>query len=324
MIFTACLNSQFNCGLLPLNRRPAETAVGEPIVAGIEKTQPVKLVVNGKERVFDIDNPELPSWIDKEALASGGFPYDKKFDGGDYDAALKKLQIELVKVQFWQQATGKRVMAIFEGRDAAGKGGAIYATRSYMNPRSARVVALTKPTETERGQWYYQRYITHFPTAGEFVMFDRSWYNRGGVEPVMGFCTPEQNKRFLKQTPRFEGLITGDGIHLFKFWLDIGREMQLKRFHDRRHDPLKVWKLSPMDIAALTKWDLYTEARDQMLEETHTEHAPWTIVHANDKRRARLDIIRHMLKTLDYDGKDENAIGEIDGKILGSGPGFVR
>ncbi|WP_040668060.1 polyphosphate kinase 2 [Rhizobium giardinii] len=297
---------------------------GEPIVAGIEKTQPVKLVVNGKERLFDIDNPELPSWIDKEALASGGFPYDKKFDGGDYDAALKKLQIELVKVQFWQQATGKRVMAIFEGRDAAGKGGAIYATRSYMNPRSARVVALTKPTETERGQWYYQRYITHFPTAGEFVMFDRSWYNRGGVEPVMGFCTPEQNKRFLKQTPRFEGLITGDGIHLFKFWLDIGREMQLKRFHDRRHDPLKVWKLSPMDIAALTKWDLYTEARNQMLEETHTEHAPWTIVHSNDKRRARLDIIRHMLKTLDYDGKDENAIGEIDGKILGSGPGFVK
>jgi polyphosphate kinase 2 len=186
------------------------------------------------------------------------------------------------------------------------------------------VVALTKPTETEKGQWYYQRYVTHFPSAGEFVMFDRSWYNRGGVEPVMGFCTPEQHAHFLKQTPRFEKLITGDGIHFFKFWLDIGREMQLKRFHDRRHDPLKVWKLSPMDIAALTKWDLYTEARDQMLEQTHTEHAPWTVVRTNDKRRARLNLIRHMLKTLDYDGKDEGAIGEIDNKILGFGPGFVK
>lgn len=290
----------------------------------IEENKPVELVINGKERVFDIDNPDLPAWIDKQALASGDFPYDKKLDDDAYDEMLEKLQIELVKVQFWLQATGQRVMAIFEGRDAAGKGGAIYATRSYMNPRSARVVALTKPTETERGQWYYQRYVTHFPTAGEFVMFDRSWYNRGGVEPVMGFCTPEQQQHFLKQTPRVEKLITGDGIHFFKFWLDIGREMQLKRFHDRRHDPLKVWKLSPMDIAALTKWDLYTEARDLMLKETHSEHAPWTVVRANDKRRARLDLIRHILKTLDYNGKDRAVIGEVDDKILGFGPGFVK
>ncbi len=290
----------------------------------IEENKPVELVINGKERVFDIDNPDLPAWVDKQALASGDFPYDRKLDDDAYDEMLEKLQIELVKVQFWLQATGQRVMAIFEGRDAAGKGGAIYATRSYMNPRSARVVALTKPTETERGQWYYQRYVTHFPTAGEFVMFDRSWYNRGGVEPVMGFCTPEQQQHFLKQTPRVEKLITGDGIHFFKFWLDIGREMQLKRFHDRRHDPLKVWKLSPMDIAALTKWDLYTEARDLMLKETHSEHAPWTVVRANDKRRARLDLIRHILKTLDYDGKDKAAIGEIDDNILGFGPGFAK
>lgn len=290
----------------------------------IEENKPVELVINGRERVFDIDNPDLPAWIDKQALASGDFPYDKKLDDDAYDEMLEKLQIELVKVQFWLQATGQRVMAIFEGRDAAGKGGAIYATRSYMNPRSARVVALTKPTETERGQWYYQRYVTHFPTAGEFVMFDRSWYNRGGVEPVMGFCTPEQQQHFLKQTPRVEKLITGDGIHFFKFWLDIGREMQLKRFHDRRHDPLKVWKLSPMDIAALTKWDLYTEARDLMLKETHSEHAPWTVVRANDKRRARLDLIRHILKTLDYNGKDRAVIGEVDDKILGFGPGFVK
>jgi len=293
-------------------------------MAGIEKNQPVELTVNGKAHVFDIDNAALPDWIDKEALASGGFPYDKKLDADTFDRTLEKLQIELVKVQFWLQATGRRVVAIFEGRDAAGKGGAIHATHAYMNPRSARIVALTKPTETERGQWYYQRYVTHLPAAGEFVMFDRSWYNRGGVEPVMGFCTPQQHAHFLKQTPPFEKLITSDGIHFFKFWLDIGREMQLKRFHDRRHDPLKVWKLSPMDIAALTKWDLYTEARDTMLKETHTEHAPWTVVRANDKRRARLNVIRHMLKTLDYDGKDKSAIGEIDNKILGFGPGFVK
>lgn len=293
-------------------------------MTAMEKNQPVELVIDGKARVFDIDNPVLPDWIDKKALASGGYPYDRKFDDSTYDAMLEKLQIELVKVQFWLQASGQRVMAIFEGRDAAGKGGAIYAIRSYMNPRSARVVALTKPTETERGQWYYQRYVTHFPTAGEFVMFDRSWYNRGGVEPVMGFCTPEQNAHFLEQTPQFEKLITGDGIHFFKFWLNIGREMQLKRFHDRRHDPLKVWKLSPMDIAALTKWGLYTDARDRMLAATHTEHAPWTVVRANDKRRARLDIIRHILASLDYDGKDKAVIGEIDDRILGFGPEFAK
>ena len=288
------------------------------------KNKPVELVINGKERVFDIDNPKLPDWIDDNALSSGDFPYDKKFDSDEYDDLLEKLQIELVKVQFWLQKTGKRVVALFEGRDAAGKGGSIYAIRSYINPRSARVVALPKPTETEQGQWYYQRYISHFPTAGEFVMFDRSWYNRGGVEPVMGFCTPDQHKKFLKQTPRLEKLITGDDIHFFKFWLDIGREMQLKRFHDRRHDPLKVWKLSPMDIAALTKWDDYTEARDTMLRETHTDHAPWVVVRANDKKRAHLNLIRHLLLSADYDGKDEKAIGKIDDKILGFGHGFVK
>ena len=288
------------------------------------KNAPVELEIGGKPRVFDIDNPELPGWIDKNALASGDFPYDKKLDGETFDKTLEKLQIELVKVQFWLQAKGQRVLAIFEGRDAAGKGGAIHATNSYMNPRTARVVALTKPTETERGQWYYQRYVAQFPTAGEFVMFDRSWYNRGGVEPVMGFCTPEQHTQFLKQTPRFEKLVTGDGIHFFKFWLDIGREMQLKRFHDRRHDPLKVWKLSPMDIAALTKWDAYTDARDEMLKATHSDHAPWTVVRANDKRRARLNIIRHILLSLDYDGKDEDEIGKIDDKTLGFGPGFIK
>jgi polyphosphate kinase 2 len=327
MIFTACLNSQCNYGLLAGNQWAADNKVAivrENTMADKTTSRAVELQIDGKKRVFDIDNPELPKWIDGEAFASDDFPYDKKLDRDEYDSTLEKLQIELVKVQFWLQATGKRVISVFEGRDAAGKGGAIHDTMAYMNPRSARIVALTKPTETERGQWYYQRYVATFPTAGEFVLFDRSWYNRAGVEPVMGFCEPAQYEHFLKQTPRFEKLIVDDGIYLFKFWLNIGREMQLKRFHDRRHDPLKVWKLSSMDIAALTKWDDYSEKRDRMLKETHTAHAPWTVIRANDKRRLRINLIRHILLNLDYDGKDKDAIGEIDGKILGSGPGFVK
>jgi polyphosphate kinase 2 len=288
------------------------------------ESRAVELDVHGKKRVFDIDDPVLPDWIEEKAFSSDDYPYEKKLDSNEYEKTLKLLQIELVKVQFWQQKTGKRIMAAFEGRDAAGKGGAIHATMSYMNPRSARIVALTKPTGTEQGQWYFQRYVATFPTAGEFVLFDRSWYNRAGVEPVMGFCTPEQYEKFLKETPRFEKMVVADDIHLFKFWLNIGREMQLKRFHDRRHDPLKVWKLSPMDIAALNKWDDYSQKRDRMLKETHTDHAPWTVIRANDKRRARINLIRHILKTLDYEGKDKKAIGEIDDRIVGSGPGFLK
>lgn len=286
--------------------------------------KPVEIEIGGKKRSIDIDDPKLPVWVDGNALSSGGFPYDKKLDKDEYDGALEKLQIELVKVQYWLQATGRRVIAVYEGRDAAGKGGTIFVTRAYLNPRSARVVALAKPTESEQGQWYYQRYVAQFPTAGEFVLFDRSWYNRAGVEPVMGFCTPEQYETFLEETPHFERMVLNDRIFFFKFWLDIGREMQIKRFHDRRHDPLKTWKLSPMDVAALNKWDDYTEKRNRMLEKTHTERAPWTVVRANDKRRARLNAIRHILGRIDYDGKDRSAIGEIDDKILGSGPKFLK
>jgi polyphosphate kinase 2 len=283
----------------------------------------VELDIHGEKRAWDIDNPELPKWIEDKALGSGGYPYKKKLDKDEYKAELEKLQEELVKVQFWQQKSGARVMALFEGRDAAGKGGAIHAILSYMNPRSARAVALTKPTETEQGQWYYQRYVSTFPTKGEFVNFDRSWYNRAGVEPVMGFCTPAQYEQFLKSTPGFEKLIVDDGIQFFKFYIDIGREMQLKRFHDRRHSKLKSWKLSPMDIAALGKWHDYSEKRDRMLKAAHTEHAPWTVVLGNDKRRARLNIIRHILDALDYDGKDTKAIGEVDHRIIG-GPSILE
>ncbi|MGF9693490.1 polyphosphate kinase 2 [Rhizobium sp. 0TCS1.26] len=280
----------------------------------------VELDIGGKTRRFDIDDPKLPDWVEDEALASGGYPYDKKLKREHYKKELEALQIELVKAQLSINASGKRVMAVFEGRDAAGKGGTIFTIRSFLNPRSAHVVALTKPTETEAGQWYFQRYVSHFPTKGEIVLFDRSWYNRAGVEPIMGFATPEQHQHFLKVAPTFEDLLVEDGIHFFKFWLNIGREMQLKRFHDRRHDPLKIWKLSPMDVAALTKWKDYSEKRDLMLEKTHSEKAPWTVVRANDKRRARLNIIRHILTSIDYEGKDKDAIGEIDDKILGFGP----
>ncbi|MGF6172897.1 polyphosphate kinase 2 [Ensifer sp. 4252] len=288
------------------------------------ESRAVELDIGGKKKLFDIDNPELPKWIDEAAFSSDDYPYKKKVDEEEYLETLEKLQIELVKLQLWQQATGKRIIALFEGRDAAGKGGAIQATSGNLNPRWARVVALTKPTETERGQWYFQRYIATMPTSGELVLYDRSWYNRAGVEPVMGFCTPEQHEQFLKQVPRFEKMIVHEGIQFFKFWINIGREMQLKRFHDRCHDPLKIWKLSPMDIAALNKWEDYTEKRNQMLKETHTDQAPWTVVRGNDKRRARLNLIRHMLSRLDYDGKDKDAIGEVDDKIIGSGPGFLK
>jgi len=283
-------------------------------------TGPLKIKVAGVDRVFDIDNPVLPDWVEDNALTAGGYPYDKRLKREDYEKKLELLQTELVKLQAWQQATGERVLILFEGRDAAGKGGTIGAMRFYMNPRSARNVALTKPTETERGQWYYQRYIAQFPTAGEFVTFDRSWYNRAGVEPVMGFCTPEQHKKFLKETPRFEKMIVGEGIHFFKIWLNLGQETQLKRFHERRHSPLTNWKFSPMDIAGITRWDDYTKARDLMMKETHTDHAPWTVIRSNDKRRARIEAVRHVLRALDYAGRDLDLIGKPDSKIIGSGP----
>ncbi|MEP9386131.1 polyphosphate kinase 2 [Mesorhizobium sp. KR9-304] len=283
-------------------------------------TGPLKIRVAGVERVFDIDNPVLPDWVENNALTSDRYPYDKKLKMEDYEKTLELLQTELVKLQAWQHSSGNRVLILFEGRDAAGKGGTIGAMRYYMNPRTARNVALTKPTETERGQWYYQRYVAHFPTAGEFVTFDRSWYNRAGVEPVMGFCTPEQHKQFLKETPRFEKMIVSEGIRFFKVWLNLGQEMQLKRFHDRRHSPLTNWKFSPMDIAGITRWDDYTRMRDLMLKETHSGHAPWTVVRSNDKRRARIEVIRHVLRALDYTGRDLDAIGKPDPKIVGEGP----
>jgi len=272
---------------------------------------------------FDLDDPVLPDWVDKKALKSGGYPYDKTMKSEDYDKELETLQIELVKLQHHVQTAGLKLVLVFEGRDAAGKGGAIFAFRQYLNPRHARDVALPKPTETEAGQWYFQRYVAEMPTAGEIVTFDRSWYNRAGVEKVMGFCTEAEHKAFLKQVPRFEGLLVESGLILFKFWLDIGRETQMKRFHERRHNPLKIWKLSPIDYAALDRWDDYTKARDEMLDACHAEHAPWTVVLANDKRRARLAIIRQVLASVDYPGRDAKVVDKPDPRILSLGPSIL-
>jgi polyphosphate kinase len=232
---------------------------------------------------FDIENPELPKWIKKAALASGGFPYEEKLDDDDYAKELLRLQLELVKLQAHMLKTGGRMVILFEGRDAAGKGGSIEAFRQHLNGRYWLDVALPKPSDRERSQWYFQRYVDWLPAAGEAALFDRSWYNRAGVEPVMGFCTPEQTDAFLDEAPRFESMITRDGIHLFKFWLSIGRETQLKRFHSRRHDPLKQWKISDIDIAAIGKWDSYTAAAKRMLTETHKPQTPWRVVLANDE-----------------------------------------
>jgi len=264
---------------------------------------------------FDIEDPDLPKRIKHRAMQSGDYPYEEKLDSDLYKEQLYDLQRELVKLQASIQASGERIAIVFEGRDAAGKGGTIKRIMEHLNPRTNRIVSLPKPSDRERGEWYFQRYVSHLPSAGETALFDRSWYNRAGVEPVMGFCTPEQTQHFLGEAPRFEQMIVDDDIHFFKFWLDLGQEMQLKRFHDRRHDPLKVWKLSPIDMEALNHWDDYTKARDAMLEATDTPYAPWSVIRANDKRRLRLNVMRTVLQQLDYKGKDDEAIGEIDPKI---------
>jgi len=272
---------------------------------------------------FDLDNPVLPDWVAAAAFGSGGYPYDEPLDGKAYEKDLRTLQIELVKLQKWTAGNGKRIAVAFEGRDAAGKDGAIAAIKENLNPRSARAVALPKPTDTERSQWYFQRYVKELPSAGEIVLFDRSWYNRGGVESVMGFCTPSEHRLFLRQAPDFEALLIEQGIVLIKYWLEIGREMQLQRFHERRHNPLRIWKLSAIDYAALTRWDAYTAARDDVLDATHTPTTPWVVVKSNDKKRARLAILRHLLGQFAYDGKEEEQIGQADRQILGLGPALL-
>ena len=244
------------------------------------------------------------------------YPYRTRISRNVYEKEKKKLQIELLKVQSWVKESGSRIAAIFEGRDAAGKGGTIKRYMEHLNPRGARVVALEKPSDRERGQWYFQRYINHLPTAGEMVFFDRSWYNRAGVERVMGFCEPHEYLQFMRQAPELERMLVNSGMHLFKFWFSVSREEQLRRFISRRDDPLKHWKLSPVDIESLDRWDAYTEAKNTMFFHTHTGDAPWTIIKSDDKKRARLNCIRFFLHALDYPDRDLKAIGPVDPLIV--------
>ena len=244
------------------------------------------------------------------------YPYRTRISRNVYEKEKKKLQIELLKVQSWVKDSGSRIAAIFEGRDAAGKGGTIKRYMEHLNPRGARVVALEKPSDRERGQWYFQRYINHLPTAGDMVFFDRSWYNRAGVERVMGFCEPHEYLQFMRQAPELERMLVNSGMHLFKFWFSVSREEQLRRFISRRDDPLKHWKLSPVDIESLDRWDDYTEAKNTMFFHTHTGDAPWTIIKSDDKKRARLNCIRFFLHALDYPGRDLKAIGPVDPLIV--------
>ncbi|WP_296426709.1 polyphosphate kinase 2 [Yoonia sp.] len=250
-------------------------------------------------------------------ILNPSFPYGKRWDRAPYEDALKKLQIELVRMQSWARDTGQRIAIVFEGRDAAGKGGTIKRFRENLNPRGARLVALSKPTTTEAAQWYFQRYIAHLPATGEITIFDRSWYNRGVVEHVFGFCTPDDRERWFDQVPDFENMLVSEGIKVFKIWLNVGQATQLKRFLDREKDPLKQWKLSRIDVDGLSKWDAYSAAIGETLRRTHTDTAPWTIIRSDDKRRTRVQVIRSILHQLDYDRKDADALGAVDPKIAG-------
>jgi polyphosphate kinase len=245
------------------------------------------------------------------------YPYDERMRREEYEEQKRLLQIELLKLQKWSQANGYRHVIVFEGRDAAGKGGTIKRFMEHLNPRGARVVALEKPTERERTQWYFQRYVNHLPAAGEIVLFDRSWYNRAGVERVMGFCSPKQHAEFIRQVPLFEQMLVNDGISLTKLWFSVSPSEQRTRFTIRQVDPVRQWKLSPTDLASLDKWEAYTAAKEDMFAWTDTEIAPWMVVKSNDKKRARVNAMRYVLSKFDYDNKDHEVVGRPDPLIVG-------
>lgn len=272
-------------------------------------------------KFFDQDAPKSVrkaiETAKKDSVLDPSYPYDSRMDRDDYEDDLEALQIELVKFHAWVRDTGQRVAVVFEGRDAAGKGGAISRVRQNLNPRVAGVVALSKPSEREATQWYFQRYIQHLPAGGEIRLFDRSWYNRGVVEHVFDFCTPDQRPNFFDQLPSFEKTITGDGISLTKIWLNVGRAEQLRRFLDREQDPLKQWKLSWIDVEGLKRWDAYSDAIQDTLTRSHSAAAPWTVIRADDKRRARLAVIRTILSRHAYDGRDDKVVGQADPSICG-------
>ncbi|MFC1408154.1 polyphosphate kinase 2 [Streptacidiphilus sp. N1-12] len=252
------------------------------------------------------------------------YPYDERMQRPEYELHKRQQQIELLKLQSWVKNTGQRIVIVCEGRDAAGKGGTIKRFTEHLNPRGARVVALQKPTDRENGEWYFQRYVEHLPTAGEIVLFDRSWYNRAGVERVMGFCSEDEYQRFMRQAPAFEKMLVDDGIALVKFWFSVSREEQRTRFTIRQIDPVRQWKLSPMDLASLDRWDEYTAAKVAMFRETDTEHAPWTVVKSNDKKRARVEAMRSVLARFDYTDKDAEVVGAPDPRIIGAAANLLE
>lgn len=277
-------------------------------VIDIEDDDPVLLDSSGRH---------VDTWRD-------GYPYDTRMDVREYDLQKRLLQIELLKLQNWIKTNGQRLVIVFEGRDAAGKGGTIKRFTEHLNPRGARVVALEKPSERESTQWYFQRYVPHLPAAGEIVMFDRSWYNRAGVERVMGFCSDSQYNEFMRQVPQFERMLVGDGIHLVKFWFSVSSAEQRTRFAIRQVDPVRQWKLSPMDLESLDKWERYTEAKEAMFALTDTPDAPWAVVKSNDKKRARVEAMRHVLAQFDYDGKDLEIVTAADPLIVGPAAEIFR
>ncbi len=274
-----------------------------------------------RRALFKRDEPAQPS-LDPDtelnpAWREGAYPYKNLLSRKSYERQKYRLQVELLKLQSWVKETGQRVVILFEGRDAAGKGGAIKRCMEHLNPRGARVVALEKPGEVERGQWYLQRYIEHLPTRGEIVLFDRSWYNRAGVERVMGFCSGAEYEEFLRQAPEFERQLVRSGVNLFKFWFSVSRAEQRRRFKERKAHPLKQWKLSPIDMASLDKWDEYTRAKEAMFIHCDTSDAPWTVIKSDCKKRARLNALRYLLNRLPYTYRDLAAVGPVDPLIVG-------
>ncbi len=269
--------------------------------------------------------PEIRKMIEgagRKDILSKTYPYRKEIGNGEAEAQMEALQIELVKMHYDIKTTGKRLVVLFEGRDAAGKGGTIERLRENMNPRVCSIAALPKPSEREAAQWYFQRYVDWLPAKGEIVLFDRSWYNRAMVEHVFGFCTPEQRKQFFRQLPEFEKMLVDDGVILVKLWLAVDRAEQLRRFLDREKDPLKQWKLSPIDVDGLSKWDEYSAAIAETMDKSHTKQAPWTVILSDDKDRARIAAIQTVLGAVSYAGRDKKAIGKIDGRICG-GPDLL-
>lgn len=284
------------------------------------KVSPIPRDAEGRATDF----PKVSADEVREAFESGRYPYAKKLGRRAYEQEKAALQAELLKVQLWAQETGQKFILLFEGRDAAGKGGTIKRFTEHLNPRFARVVALNKPTDMERSQWYFQRYLRYLPSAGEMVFYDRSWYNRAGVERVMGFCSPNEYLEFMRQAPELERMLVRSDIRLYKYWFSVTQKEQRLRFSSRADDPLKRWKLSPIDKASLDKWEEYTEAKEAMFFYTDTADAPWVIIKSNDKKRARLNAMRHFLSSLDYPDKDAAVVGQVDPLIVGQASHVIK